>query len=261
MTVLSRASGFLSIAVLLCAPALPAGAQSLPASSLAGSATPASAAFAADSSRPVSITLPTVTASGAPRSYQVVSIPVPADLARRGTIDVEIVPRGEFTVLGARKRTFALAGQKPRFGVTIGIPASAIAGRVTAAEVRFSTAGATTLVVPIEIDVSLVRKIVLRPASSPLTAQAGNDVILPFEIANTGNAVEKISADIDLPSGWASRDVHQSHLEISPGETVKRRVRLKVPASDSRFRRCRQPDRRSSSSHCARAPTPSPRKR
>jgi hypothetical protein len=185
-----------------------------------------------DSTMSIELRLSPVTASGAPRSYQVVSIPVPDALASAVTLDVEIVPRGEFVILGPRTRSLALASRR-RVGVTIGIPASALAGRLVAAEVRFSSPASTTVVVPVEIDVSLVRQILLRAGSGPINAQAGNDVIVPFEIVNGGNAKETVKAELTLPSGWASRDVHPGDIEIRPGETVKRRVRLKIPPLSS----------------------------
>ena len=228
---MSRALLAVSIIALLCAPAPFAGAQSLTASAQPGSGPSSLAAYASDSSGDVTMFMPPVTASGSPRSYQVVSIFVPDYFAHHSSIGIEIVPRGEFTILGASKRTYAPRGNGKPFGVTIGIPANAAAGRLVAAEVRFTAPGSpTVIVVRIEIDVTLVKQILLRPGRAPLNAQAGNDVILPFEIANAGNAVEKINADLELPTGWASRDVPQSQLEIAPGETVKRRVRLKVPA-------------------------------
>ncbi len=173
-----------------------------------------------------------VTASGAPRSYQVVSIPVPDALASVMKLDVEVVPRGEFVVLGPRTRSLALASRR-RIGVTIGIPASALAGRLIAAEVRFSSPASATVIVPVEIDVSLVRQILLRVGSGPINAQAGNDVIIPFEIVNSGNAKEMVKPELSLPSGWASRDLHQGDIAIQPGETAKRRVRLKIPPLSS----------------------------
>jgi hypothetical protein len=144
-------------------------------------------------------------------------------------VEIEIVPRGEFVVLGRRTRALdSRSGRTSRIGVTIGIPAGALAGHVIAAEARFSSPSSATLVVPIEINVSLVRKIVLHRGNGPINAQAGNDVIIPFEIANAGNAIETMSADLGLPTGWASRELGQM-LVIAPGETVKRRVRLEIP--------------------------------
>jgi len=185
-----------------------------------------------DSSKDVEITLPSVTVSGAPRSFQVVSIPVPDAFAQVMKLDIEVVPHGDFVVLGSRTRSLPSSSRR-RVGVTIGIPASALAGRLVAAEARFSSPASPTLVVPVEIDINLVRQIVLRPKSGPINGQAGNDVIIPFDIVNSGNARETVSADLTLPSGWASRDVHPSAIVIQPGETVKRRARLKIPALSS----------------------------
>jgi hypothetical protein len=184
-----------------------------------------------NSASDIEITLPSVTATGAPRSYQVVSIPVPDAFAHVMKLEVEVIPQGEFVVLGPRTRS--LASGKGRVGITIGIPASALAGRLVAAEARFSSPASPTLVVPIEIDVNLVRQIILRPGSAPINGQAGNDVILPFEVVNAGNARETVQAELALPSGWASRDLHQAPIVIGPGETSKRRVRLAIPALSS----------------------------
>jgi hypothetical protein len=180
----------------------------------------------------IEITLPSVSVSGAPRSYQVVSIPVPDALSRSTDIEMEIVPHGEFTVLGPRTRSLSASG-KSRVGVTIGIPASALAGRLLAAEARFSAPGSATLIVPVEIDVSLVRQIVLRPGAAPINGQAGNDVIVPFEIVNSGNASEKLDVELGLPSGWSSRELRQTPLAILPGETIRKRVRLTIPQLSS----------------------------
>ena len=185
-----------------------------------------------DSSSDVEITLPSVTASGAPRSYLVVSIPVPEAFARVMKLDVEVVPHGDFIVLGPRTRSLA-STTRGRMGVTIGIPAGALAGRLVAAEARFSSPASATLVVPIEIDVNLVRQILLHPATAAVNAQAGKDVILPFDIANTGNAIETVQSELTLPVGWASRELHQAPIVIGPGQTVRRRVRIAVPPLSS----------------------------
>jgi hypothetical protein len=185
-----------------------------------------------DSASDIVITLPSVTVSGAPRSFQVVSIPVPDAFAQVMKLEVEIIPHGDFAVLGPRTRLLPIATRR-RFGVTIGIPASALAGRLIAAEARFSSPASPTLVVPVEIDINLVRKILLRPKAGAINGQAGNDVMIPFDIVNSGNGRETVNADLTLPSGWASRDVHAGAIVIQPGETVKRKVRLKIPALSS----------------------------
>jgi hypothetical protein len=191
-----------------------------------------SASSRSDSITDIEISLPSVTASGAPRTYQVVPVPIPEAFAHVMKLEVEVVPRGEFVVLSARARSLPLSVRK-KVPVTIGIPASALAGKIIAAEARFTSPASPTMVVPIEIDVSLVRQIVLRPTSDAINGQAGSDVILPFEIVNSGNARETIHAQLALPDGWSSRDVRQTAIVIAPGETVKHRLRLAIPVLSS----------------------------
>lgn len=214
-------------------------ARAVPAQVVATAATPPGSSVTARGSvtgagpsRPgVEIPMPAVTATGAPRSYQIVSLPVPDALAQLSDVKLEIVPRGEFVVLGVRSRDLnPRAQRKSSLPITIGVPASALAGRTVAAEARFSAAGSPTLVFPIELDVSLVRKIVLREVKGPLNAQAGSDIVVPLEVVNSGNAVETLNTRLDLPPGWSVRDVRQAPLMLSPGQTVKSRLRLKVPA-------------------------------
>ncbi|MEO8908946.1 MAG: NEW3 domain-containing protein [Gemmatimonadaceae bacterium] len=225
----------LSLAVAAFAAGAPAGAQAATKAAPSGAITTAPRATfgpRADSSSDIEITLPSVMVTGAPRSYQVVSIPVPDALANASNVELEIVPRGDFVVLGARTRSLAATATK-RVGITIGIPASALAGRLTAAEARFSAQGSAKLVVPVEINVSLVRRIVLRPSDVPINGQAGNEVIVPFEIVNSGNARENVSAELTLPPGWSSRELRQTSIALEPGETLRKRVRLSIPPLSS----------------------------
>jgi len=204
----------------------------------------------ADSTRDIEITLPSVTVSGAPRSFQVVSIPIPDAFAQVMKLEVEVIPRGDFVVLGPRTRSLPIS-TRSRVGVTIGIPANALAGRHIAAEARFTSPVSPTLIVPLEMDVNLVRQIRLRPGTGPINAQAGSDVILPFEISNAGNAAETVTAQLTLPTGWASRELHQTSLVVGPGETVKRRGRPKVPGLSSTGSSFVQIDLRSGSERLA----------
>ncbi len=235
---MSKAAGIRGAALLaiaLFAVATRASGQGVVSGGMPSGSTLASTAVRPDSSRSdIEIGLPSVMVAGAPRSYQVVSIPVPDAMSQLSDVQLVIIPRGDFVVLGPRSRDLNPRDQhKARMAVTIGIPASALAGRVVAAEARFSALGSPTLVVPIEIDVTLVRKVLLRQTSASLNAQAGSDLVLPFDVVNAGNAVETIRPELDLPSGWAMREVRQGSLTLSPGGTNKRRVRLKVPALSS----------------------------
>jgi len=187
---------------------------------------------AADSAKAASIRLPAITASGAPRSYQVVSIEVPAALGQASYFQVEIVPRGDFIVLGSRNRYVPAEGRTARIAITIGIPASALAGRLPAAEARFSSNGSPTLIVPVEINVNLVRLLALRPLPAP-SGSAGSDVMLQFGVENLGNAAESVDVQLTLPPGWASRELRHRAIVIEPGATVQRRAKIAIPRLSS----------------------------
>jgi len=90
-----------------------------------------------DSADDIETTLPSVVVSGAPRSFQVVSIPIPDAFARVMKLELEMIPHGDFVVLGPRTRSLPSSSRR-QVGVTIGIPASGLAGRIVA---RVVTAG------------------------------------------------------------------------------------------------------------------------
>ncbi|MFN2636549.1 MAG: hypothetical protein ABR585_05955 [Gemmatimonadaceae bacterium] len=175
------------------------------------------------------ITLPSVVITGAPRSFQVVSIPLPQGLPRGEDIEIDVIPHGDFSVLGPRARKLGTRTRGDRVGVTLGIPAGARAGRLVAAEARFSLSNGTTLVVPIEVDVSRVRQVLLRTPTSPINGQAAGEIVLPFQVTNSGNGSETIETQLELPSGWSSRDLLVP-MVLEPNESVKKRVRLRIPA-------------------------------
>ena len=189
----------------------------------------AMASWRADSGKIAEVRLPATVVSGAPRTYQVVAVSIPQAIVAAENATVEIVELNDFTVLGSRSRKLESNVRKTRLSVTIGIPAAALAGRLVAAEARFNAPGLPTFAIPIEVDVSLVRKIEIRSSAAPLSAQAGNDLILPFEIVNSGNAREEIVSRITLPTGWSNREVHLAAVEIAPAQTVKKRVRVHIP--------------------------------
>jgi len=114
---MTRRTVFAALAAMLCL-GKPATAQSpSPALTVSRMATP-SAVGGKDTRE--EIRLPAVAVSGAPRTFQVVSIPVPEALLRASDVEVVIVPKGDFSVLGARTRKInARAGQN-RVGITVG---------------------------------------------------------------------------------------------------------------------------------------------
>jgi hypothetical protein len=170
-----------------------------------------------------------VVAAGSPRSYQVVSIPIPAELPRTGDAIVEIVPQGSFVVLGARIRSLSAMEGRPSFTITIGVPAAALAGRAPAAQARFSVGGVTRVIVPIEIDVAPVRDLAVTTPPGPLRARAGDRVIVRYDLMNGGNVAEAVDVSVIAPSLWTGKQVAPRRTAISAGHTLPQQTVIAIP--------------------------------
>ena len=183
-----------------------------------------------DSASDIVITLPSVTVSGAPRSFQVVSIPIPEAFAHVMKLEVEIVPHGDFALLGPRNRLLPVA-QRSRVGVTIGIPATALAGRIVAAEARFSSPASPTLVVDNSFTIKTsdpqrafdpTASIVDRAIYDTLFTYKGGDLTTPIPLlvqygfAYSSNMMDRLSpylhpavggrAIVEIPVSWVLDD-------------------------------------------------------
>ncbi len=170
-----------------------------------------------------------ILATGAPSTYQVVTISIPDGLPRRGEGRVEIFPRKGFNILGTHAWSLpALDGKNKVIGI-VGIPASARAGLVTAADVNFSVAGAPMITVAIEIDVSLIRELAVRMQSAPLRVRAGGQVTFSYELVNTGNSTESIETSVAAPKGWKANQRSGSHASVDPDQSAQRQVVVSVP--------------------------------
>jgi hypothetical protein len=170
-----------------------------------------------------------VVAAGSPRSYQVVSIPIPVELPRTADAIVEIVPQGSFVVLGARIRSLSAMEGRPSFTITIGVPAAALAGRAAAAQARFSVSGVTRVIVPIEIDVIPVRDLAVSTPPEPLRARAGDRVIVRYDLMNGGNVVEAVDVSVIAPSQWTGKQLAPRRTAIGAGHTLPQQTVLAIP--------------------------------
>ncbi len=170
-----------------------------------------------------------ILATGAPSTYQVISIAIPDQLPRRGEGRVEIVARDGFTILGTRKWSLAALAGKNKVIAIVGIPANAHAGLMTAADVRFYVAGAPTVSLSIEIDISLLRELAVRLHSAPLRARAGGRLTFSYELVNSGNATESPETSVTSPRGWKTTQRSGASVVVEPGESVGRQVVVTVP--------------------------------
>jgi len=112
-----------------------------------------------------------VVAAAAPRSYRVVKVPVPPELAGASKVTYEVVASGNVPLLGVRSGTVARGSVVV---LTVGVPTSAQAGLTRAGFVRFTTAGVTPIRSPIDVAIARVARIDVTPTQSMRGAQAGD---------------------------------------------------------------------------------------
>ncbi len=99
----------------------------------------------------------TVRVAAEPRSFRIVTVPVPAALPADREVQFEIVAAGPVTLLGALRGALPPARGEVRVVVfTAGLPARARAGVTPVARVRLSVAGGAVVDVPVELDVARV---------------------------------------------------------------------------------------------------------
>jgi hypothetical protein len=177
---------------------------------------------------------PVLIVNGTPRSFQVVTVAVPAGFAADRGVSYDIIPMTNAPILGKRSGGLAAGGGHERAVVlTVGIPAVAVAGRTTIAYVRFFADGERAVRVPVELSVPAIPRVRITPAQNLRGARPGEQFELWFEIANLGNLRDTLELRVDAPPTWNVRFTAPSRMVLQPGETVNRSVRLVVPlASD-----------------------------
>ena len=138
-----------------------------------------------------------IIARGSPRSFQIVTVPVPAVFGDSTAVSFEVVGNGSAPLLGARQGVLAPNGGSARgFSLTVGVPARALAGRRRVAQVRFATRGMADVVTPVEIEVEPIRRIDPLVTPALVGGRAGADVTLHLRLTNLGNAPDTVSVHV-----------------------------------------------------------------
>lgn len=169
-------------------------------------------------------------ATGAPGTYQVLAVAVPAALPPDRSVVFEVVPAGTAPLLGALRGQVA-SGRGGRVVVlTVGVPANASAGRDTVARVRFSAAG-SVIEVPVELDVSRVRRAALVLAQGVVATKLGERVVVRYRLTNTGNAADSFSVHATGPARWPAVPA-RTHV-LKAGSSLEAAVTITVPRAAS----------------------------
>lgn len=175
---------------------------------------------------------PILVVNGAPRSYQVVKVPVPLEFSADRGVSYDVIATTTAPLLG--KRSGGLAGGRTReraVVLTVGIPAVAVAGRTTIAYVRFFADGTRGVRVPVELAVPAIPRVRITAAQTLRGARPSEQFELWFEVANAGNLRDTLDLHLDAPPTWNSRFTAPARVVLQPGETVNRSVRMIVPSA------------------------------
>lgn len=176
-----------------------------------------------------------IIARGTPRSFQIVTVPVPAVFGDSTAVSFEVVTNGSAPLLGARQGVLVPNGATPRsFSLTVGVPARALAGRRRVAQVRFATRGMADVVTPVEIDVEPIRRIDPLVTPALVGGRAGADVTLHLRLTNLGNAADTVSVHVqaaDTTNGVVVRAFDSDPIVL--GVNTARDLVLRVALSRS----------------------------
>lgn len=213
----------------LCVHALARG-QTAPVRAPGSAASPSSAVVPrADPGSLERETSAIVVADATPRSFHVVTVPIPPELQRAGTVRFDVTRTGGATVLGSTSGTLDPRAASSAVVLTIGVPAVATGGRARVAVVRLAADGYAALRVPVELDVAGIARLEITPKRPMHGAQRGDRVEVSFEIRNVGNVRDTIDVSVDAPPSWSIRFSEPPHVVLGPGESVERTIFVNVP--------------------------------
>jgi hypothetical protein len=172
----------------------------------------------------------TILVRGAPRTLQVVDIPLASGRAEGRAHRFEILGEHGFTVVGPRSGTIA-PGRRSMF-ITLAIPGGARAGRARAAVVRLTGDSGRVEERPIVVDVTRVRVTEIAGIGARIGVLRGEPVSIAFRVANRGNATDSLEVRVTPPHEWRGGD-GSTLVEVDAGASLERAVRLTVPANSS----------------------------
>jgi hypothetical protein len=179
-----------------------------------------------DDARPSPDAAARLVVTGAPRSYQVLRVEVPDAFPDSVTVSYRARSLGTASLISGTRGVLPAGGGRG-VSLVIGIPARARAGRVPAAEVTFIGPGELTATIIVDMEVSLVQAMqvdVLRPT---LGARPGQEVRIPYQVLNRGNARDTVRLRVDLPWGWTAAGA-DTLLAVESGASVQRELIARV---------------------------------
>lgn len=173
---------------------------------------------------------PPVLVAGAPRSLVTLAVPVPTQLPANLEITYRVERTGYAELLGRLDGVVASGNASRQVMLTLRVPADARVGLLDIADVEFTAADGTTIIVPIILRVPAVRVIRLQAPPPHYQLRQGDRLELTFVVQNLGNAPERATVTFSPPPGWPIRGDERVIVPVGPFESREVRVRLLVPA-------------------------------
>lgn len=173
-----------------------------------------------------------VVSNAAARSFQVVSVPVPADFNAAWEVRYAIIDINGVRVLGAKEGVLAPAtgNATRRATLLIGLQPTLTAGTHEVVMVRFVADDRLVMDVPVDVVVSRYDRVRLLTSTEPLIAEPGETVHLPTRVVNDGNSAVRTGLVVTAPPSWAP-GVPRGDVTIAPFHAYDAPVTLRIPAN------------------------------
>lgn len=177
------------------------------------------------------IVAPALLVATTPPAHETVEVQRPAELPGGGPATFVVTPTSGMRLLGRMSGTLSAPGDSSGSEsvlLTVAVPASAPAGIVEVARVRFLVPGGTPVDVPIRVAVAGTAALELVVPDGPQRAVPGGRLLLQYAVVNAGNTAADVTVRAVAPGGWTVRG-HEETVTLRVNQVVERGVEVAVP--------------------------------
>ena len=165
------------------------------------------------------------------RSLQIVNVARPASLATDSVVRFQLRSFGAVPLLGQREGVLSRPDDHVLF--TISVPASARAGRLAVATLRFTSSTGVDVDVPVEVMVRARRQVTLTPLTGFVSLAQGGRTTIRIRLDNGGNATDSMLVKASLPPLWRARVVEGDQVILAANQSTERTVEIHAPSGGS----------------------------
>ena len=162
-----------------------------------------------------------------PRSIQVFVVPVPALFRAGESVTYTVTPTGGATIIPPLQGVAEAAAGVRTVLVATSVPAAALAGERTIAEVQFMQ-GNLRLPVPLYLEVAQIQGATLRLPQQLFGARPGERIVIHYVLTNEGNGPDTLDVAAVVPPDWRSTETPRRYV-LRSGEAVSGDATVLVP--------------------------------